>query len=90
MTIESIEQQIKDLEKQLALVKRTLIKSVAAEAKGYYTTLTTEDGTKYITQTQGSVHMSRSVWNADRTVLIAADVRSNLNDVKLFVARLKK
>ena len=90
MTIESIEQQIKDLEKQLALVKRTLIKSVTAEAKGRYTTLTTEDGTKYITQTQGDNNMSRSVWNADKTVCIAADVRSSLSDVKLFVSRLKK
>ncbi len=34
--------------------------------------------------------MSRSVWNADKTVCIAADVRSSLSDVKLFVARLKK
>jgi len=90
MTIESIEQQINDLQKQLELVKRTLIKSVAAEAKGRYTILTTIDGTKYVTQTQSDSSMNRSVWNEDRTVCINANVRSSLSDVKLFVARLKK
>ena len=90
MTIESIEQQINDLQKQLELVKRTLIKSVAAEAKGRYTILTTIDGTKYVTQTQSDSSMNRSVWNEDRTVCINANVRSSLSDVKLFVARLTK
>ena len=90
MTIESIEQQINDLQKQLELVKRTLIKSVTAEAKGRYTTLTTIDGTKYVTQTQSDSSMNRSVWNEDRTICINANVRSSLSDVKLFVARLKK
>jgi hypothetical protein len=89
MTIESIEQQINDLQKQLELAKRTLIKSVTAEAKGRYTTLTTADGTKYVTQTQSDSNMNRSVWNEDRTVCINANVRSSLSDVKLFVARLK-
>jgi hypothetical protein len=89
MTMDSIEQQINDLQKQLELVKRTLIKSVTAEAKGRYTTLTTADGTKYVTQTQSDSCMNRSIWNADRTVCIDANVRSSISDVKLFVARLK-
>jgi hypothetical protein len=85
--IAQLQNSIHELQQQLVDYRKELIRSVVEEPRGHKIILTTQSGSRYLTQKAANGRHGRKVWDLDGN-LITVEVRSNMQDVKFYVATL--